>query len=247
MNRSFKFQRKDKSSFEIKEENLKQIEMPNVIKEPVRVVEDTQTGYEDNRWVEKSNRIKARDNYTCQLCHTFNPMQGEFVFIKQGEFDTFHHYYWKGTNIYEIYVKGYILTITFNFMPNFHLAMPRLNVHHKIYYKNRKLWDYNDDCLVTLCENCHHYVHSLKDIGIPIVEENANGQSILIGKTQPKPYKPRLDHTDLGSFYPLALVEENIWGMGLKGQDLADYQRIKGANKQWYDYHKIFIKAKSLA
>ena len=153
--------------------------------ESMSLIDETPLGYEDPKWIEKSNSIKARDNYTCQLCHTFNPSLGDFIFVKQGEYDTIHHYYWAGTSKYDIQVRGYILIITFDFMPGFHLAMPRLNVHHKIYYRNRNLWDYPDDCLVTLCEDCHHYVHSLNDIGIPIVEEHSDGKTTLIGKTRP--------------------------------------------------------------
>ena len=207
--------------------------------ESMSLIDETPLGYEDPRWIEKSNSIKARDNYTCQLCHTFNPSLGDFIFVKQGEYDTIHHYYWAGISKYDIQVRGYILIITFDFLPGFHLAMPRLNVHHKIYYRNRNLWDYPDDCLVTLCEDCHHYVHSLNDIGIPIVEEHSDGKTTLIGKTRPKQYQPILDHTDLGTFHPLALVEENRWGLGLKGQDLIDYKRAEKENKQWFEYHNI--------
>ena len=235
----FNFHRSDRPSFEIKEGNLEKIEMPDLAKEPMRIVEEPQMGYEDPRWIEKSNSIKARDNYTCQLCHAFNPMQDGLVFIQQGEYETYHHYYWAGNSRYDIHVKGYILTVNIDFYPGFHLAVPRLNVHHKIYYRNRHLWDYPDDCLVTLCEDCHHYVHSLNDIGIPIVEENPAGQTILIGKTQPKPYLPKIDHTDLGTFKPLALVEENMWGLGLNGQDLVRFRQAKNENKQWFDYHEV--------
>ncbi len=213
--------------------------MPDMAKESICDIDETLTGYEDPRWIEKSNAIKARDNYTCQLCHAFNPMQGGFIYVKQGEYDTIHHYYWAGNSKYDIYVKGYILTITFDFMPYFHLAMPRLNVHHKIYYKNHDLWDYQDDCLVTLCEKCHHYVHSLNDVGIPIVEMNADGHTMLIGKTRPKPYLSKLDHTDLGSFRPLALVEEKRWCDKINGLDFADFMQAKTEDKQWYDYHNV--------
>ena len=244
MNRFFSLYKKDKPSFEIKEDGFEQIGMPDMAEESVDIIDDIQTGYDDPRWIEKSESIKARDNYTCQLCHAFNPMRsnskrGEFVFIKQGDYDTDHRYYWAGNSKYEIHVRGYILVITFDFMPGFHLAMPRLNVHHKIYYRNRDLWDYPDDCLVTLCENCHHYVHSLNDIGIPVVEENPLGKTMLVGKTAPKPYRPKLDHTDLGTFHPLALVKEDRLGLGLSGQDLALFIRAKDDNKQWYDYHEI--------
>lgn len=30
-----------------------------------------------------------------------------------------------------------------------------LNVHHLVYFKNTEPWDYINDHLVTLCENCH--------------------------------------------------------------------------------------------
>ena len=239
MDQIFNFQKSDKSSFEIKEANLEQLKMPGMDNESMSLIDETPLGYEDPRWVEKSNSIKARDNYTCQLCHTFNPSLGDFIFVKQGEYDTIHHYYWAGTSKYDIQVRGYILIITFDFLPGFHLAMPRLNVHHKIYYRNRNLWDYPDDCLVTLCEDCHHYVHSLNDIGIPIVEEHSDGKTTLIGKTRSKQYQPILDHTDLGTFHPLALVEENRWGLGLKGQDLIDYKRAEKEKKQWFEYHNI--------
>ena len=185
MDQIFNFQKSEKSSFEIKEANLEQLKMPGMDNESMSLIDETPLGYEDPKWIEKSNSIKARDNYTCQLCHTFNPSLGDFIFVKQGEYDTIHHYYWAGTSKYDIQVRGYILIITFDFMPGFHLAMPRLNVHHKIYYRNRNLWDYPDDCLVTLCEDCHHYVHSLNDIGIPIVEEHSDGKTTLIGQTRP--------------------------------------------------------------
>lgn len=239
MDQIFNFQKSEKSSFEIKEASLEQLKMPGMDNESMSLIDETPLGYEDPRWIEKSNSIKARDNYTCQLCHTFNPSLGDFIFVKQGEYDTIHHYYWAGTSKYDIQVRGYILIITFDFLPGFHLAMPRLNVHHKIYYRNRNLWDYPDDCLVTLCEDCHHYVHSLNDIGIPIVEEHSDGKTTLIGKTRPKQYQPILDHTDIGTFHPLALVEENRWGLGLKGQDLIDYKRAEKENKQWFEYHNI--------
>lgn len=233
----FSFQKKDELPFK-REKGLEHISMPYSVEESMVMEEVAPSGYDDERWIERSNAIKYRDNYTCQLCHTFNPMIGH-VFIQQGEYETLHMYEY---NKYDIHVIGYNLTITFDFLEGFHLAMPRLNVHHKVYYRNRKLWDYQDDCLITLCEDCHHYVHSLKDIGIPIMEEDEVGNLKLWGVTQPKTYNPDLDHTDLGSFHPFALVKENRWGDGLTGCELTEYKRAKSENKKWFDYQEILDK-----
>ncbi|MBR2236204.1 MAG: hypothetical protein IJ892_14260 [Prevotella sp.] len=223
----------DKLSYKRKENQFNLIELNTIVKDSLCFIDERQTGYEDPRWIEKSNSIKARDNYTCQLCHAFNPMQEGGIFIRQGEYYTLH-YYDSEKSKYIIGVQNYDISINIDFMYGFYLAMPRFNVHHKIYYRNRKLWDYQDDCLVTLCEYCHHFIHSLNDVGIPIVEERKDGNTILVGKTQPKSYV--LNHTDLGTFKPFAIVKENRWGDGLADQDLADFRRAKSENKKWYDH-----------
>ena len=146
MNGLFSFHRKDKPSFEIREECLEQIEMLGMAKEPLGIVDDIQTGYDDPRWIEKSNSIKARDNYTCQLCHAFNPMQEGLVFVQQGKYETYHQYITDRSS-YIIHVKDFEFTINFDFYSGFHLAMPRLNVHHKVYFcaginrKEYSVWD----------------------------------------------------------------------------------------------------------
>lgn len=39
----------------------------------------------------------------------------------------------------------------------------QLHVHHKQYFKGRKIWDYSLDELVVLCATCHESAHSLND------------------------------------------------------------------------------------
>lgn len=239
MDQNFSF-RKEKSCFEIKQDQLEQFTQGNLNPENNHIVDEEQSGYEDSRWTEKSKEIKARDNYTCQLCHAFNPSLDGYVILQQGDYETVHDYYWAGDNYYQIHIKSnFSLSIIFRFKPYYHLVMPRLNVHHKVYYRNRKIWDYQDDELVTLCERCHHYVHALKNIGIPIVEQDANGKITLVGRTSPKPYNPQIDHTDLSTFKPFSIVKENLWGYGLQGDDLIKFKRSKKQGKKWYDYQEV--------
>jgi len=40
-----------------------------------------------------------------------------------------------------------------------------LQVHHTLYFDNKKLWDYDDLYLVTLCKNCHQEEHRIFGIG----------------------------------------------------------------------------------
>jgi len=40
----------------------------------------------------------------------------------------------------------------------------QLHVHHGAYVKGRKMWEYDIDDLVTLCDDCHKKVHKCKDV-----------------------------------------------------------------------------------
>ena len=35
-----------------------------------------------------------------------------------------------------------------------------LNVHHLYYIKDKELYDYDNETLVTLCKDCHSYAHN---------------------------------------------------------------------------------------
>ncbi len=57
---------------------------------------------------------------------------------------------------------GVIIAIPFPLLHKekwFYIYEGLLHVHHKTYYPNRDLWDYDDDDLVTLCEYCHNEIH----------------------------------------------------------------------------------------
>lgn len=35
-----------------------------------------------------------------------------------------------------------------------------LHVHHLYYEKDNEIWDYDNETLITLCKDCHNYVHA---------------------------------------------------------------------------------------
>ena len=45
-----------------------------------------------------------------------------------------------------------------------------LNVHHLAYHKGRKIWEYEDWELITLCEKCHMSEHSYIDLIMEAIE-----------------------------------------------------------------------------
>lgn len=65
-----------------------------------------------------------------------------------------------------------------------------LHVHHKVYIKGRKPWEYSDDNFSTYCKYCHEIVESLKTVGQSVMSCNKvllkNGEYmiIVIGKNR---------------------------------------------------------------
>lgn len=38
-----------------------------------------------------------------------------------------------------------------------------LHVHHTVYIKDHNIWEYKDNQLITLCEECHEYEHMMEE------------------------------------------------------------------------------------
>lgn len=56
-----------------------------------------------------------------------------------------------------------------------------LNVHHKLYVKGRKVWQYERNELCCLCEGCHERFHTLKQELLSLIGKGACGIEFLIG------------------------------------------------------------------
>ena len=75
-----------------------------------------------------------------------------------------------------------------------------LNVHHKHYIIQHKAWEYEDDDLVTLCNECHTKVH--KAIGAPVYsDENGYMKEVHLTpcyRCQGTGYFPEYKHVENG-------------------------------------------------
>jgi len=38
-----------------------------------------------------------------------------------------------------------------------------LHVHHLVYHKNKKIWEYENNLLITYCKDCHNRWHNIKE------------------------------------------------------------------------------------
>ena len=48
----------------------------------------------------------------------------------------------------------------------------QLHVHHKSYKKNHKVWEYENDNFITLCNSCHEEITTMINIGIDEIRNN---------------------------------------------------------------------------
>ena len=48
-----------------------------------------------------------------------------------------------------------------------------LCVHHKYYLKDKEVWEYPSRLLITLCEECHKFIHSRKNINKELIKRCA--------------------------------------------------------------------------
>jgi len=137
------------------------------------------TEYLHPLWKERREQIIGKDRYTCKKCGKFNPAAGMIINYISTDiwgydnflFDYECHEYDIYKNIYHYHFGEIYLDIEFG---EHKLIMPELHVHHKKYIEGRKLWEYEDNDLETLCFECHKEKH--RQSKIPIY--NFNNQII---------------------------------------------------------------------
>lgn len=91
-----------------------------------------------------------------------------------------------------------------------------LHVHHKIYINGKSPWEYENDLLITLCEDCHEYeTFNLKEAEFGLIRAfkaspflSSQWETIYIPISKlPKVHDPGVIATSLGWFLK---QEENV-------------------------------------
>jgi 5-methylcytosine-specific restriction endonuclease McrA len=134
------------------------------------MISDTQ--YRTQEWLTKRKVILARDNFTCQTCGTFNPSEGWVTVYNKKDNDLEIHNYDSNTCEYYLSSQKSGITLNIDYGWGIWLVTPILQIHHKKYIQGKKLWEYESDDLITLCNKCHNEVHIRNKI--PIFDINSN-------------------------------------------------------------------------
>ena len=112
-----------------------------------------------------------------------------------------------------------IISITYkNFVGSFYFNQSRLkglNVHHKYYIKGKAPWEYEDDALITLCEDCHKKAHLTH---IPVYREIDRKRllycnAIKCSRCNGSGYLPQYEHVENGICF-------KCWGEGVMLESL---------------------------
>jgi hypothetical protein len=148
-------------------------------------------GYNDllqtSEWCKKREEILSRDKRTCTKCNaeeTIHLVGGKHVKVK----------FIPKQKLFEgIDVEPELESVS---TPVF------LHVHHTYYILDRLPWEYDNDSLVTLCNNCHNIVHQDTDPNNYIPVYTSTGE--LLAEISPcsrchgSGYFPEFSHVEGG-------------------------------------------------
>ncbi len=87
--------------------------------------------------------------------------------------------------------------LSMQFSPS-HFPLKGLNIHHTYYIKGHKPWEYEDDALVTLCENCHKKRHEKAKTPIYTSQGAVIGYATVCPRCGGSGYLPQYSHVEHG-------------------------------------------------
>lgn len=79
-----------------------------------------------------------------------------------------------------------------------HLNLRPLNIHHTYYVKGAKPWEYENDSLVTLCEDCHKKRHETTRIPLYDQEKRLISNLVPCSRCGGSGYLPQYSHVEHG-------------------------------------------------
>lgn len=102
-------------------------------------------------------------------------------------------------------------TVSFYFEPE---KIKGLNVHHKYYVKGKSPWEYSDEALITLCEDCHKKAHqSAVPIFYRAMDSSLYKNTVICNRCSGSGYIPKYSHVEHGICF-------DCWGEGVQLKDL---------------------------
>lgn len=130
-------------------------------------------------WQQKRFEIFNNFNFKCanNECGRFATFS---MVMGRGINQTKH--YSIGNSIRETLMFFKSLRIPFTTINNFEYNNTTVNrvildLHHRYYIQGRKPWEYDDDCFLPLCRECHNNVHLNQ--AIPLYQENSSNSEII--------------------------------------------------------------------
>ena len=114
-----------------------------------------------------------------------------------------------GNVILSVTHKNYSLSLYF-----YHPAstpIKSLNIHHLYYVKDKAPWEYENDALVTLCEECHRSIHRTSNIPVYIETKTAKtfySNAVICDNCNGAGYLPQYIHVENGICF-------HCWGEGV--------------------------------
>lgn len=148
-------------------------------------------------WQNKKQDIIRKDNYTCQSCQKFNPSLGKVTIFDPIENNIEIHWYDSNNSVYFLTSQKHGILVRMDFHFGTWLRLPILQVHHKKYVENQKVWEYDDKDLTTYCKSCHTEFHKANPIEIV---------NPVLGKSYYKQYEPMDDDPQSQEFIPWTFV-----------------------------------------
>jgi 5-methylcytosine-specific restriction endonuclease McrA len=119
-------------------------------------------------WKTKRDSIVERDATECKICFNKQSLYLEGKFFRPYSIEEQNEYEKRHKEQLEEAMKTYGLTISepSKLEKQYHQVFEpiKLHVHHKYYVNGNLAWEYPNEALISLCQNCHQNIHNTSNI-----------------------------------------------------------------------------------